>query len=175
MQLGMFFTGVSPAGGASNIWTAILDGNIDLSITMTSISTFAAFIMMPLWVFTLGQKIFADGDMAVPYFQISTYAIGLVLPLLIGYLLQRYKNKVAVVLARTLKMFATFIILFIICFAVVTNLYLFELFSWQVFITGRTCITGTSFIILLDCGCWDGAAVVRLHHWLDIRQAFGPK
>lgn len=43
MQLGMFFTGVSPAGGASNIWTYVLGGNLDLSITMTTISTFAAF------------------------------------------------------------------------------------------------------------------------------------
>lgn len=175
MQLGMFFTGVSPAGGASNIWTAILDGNIDLSVTMTSISTFAAFIMMPLWVFTLGEQIFTEGDMAVPYSQISTYAVGLVLPLLIGYLLQRYQKKVANVLARTLKMFATFIILFIICFAVVTNLYLFELFSWQVFIAACARMRGTSFMILLDCGCWDGAAVARLHHRLDGRQASRPK
>lgn len=43
MQLGMFFTGVSPGGGASNIWTYILGGNLNLSITMTTISTFAAF------------------------------------------------------------------------------------------------------------------------------------
>jgi predicted Na+-dependent transporter len=43
MQLGMFFTGVSPAGGASNIWTYVLGGNLSLSITMTTISTFAAF------------------------------------------------------------------------------------------------------------------------------------
>lgn len=42
-RLGLFFTGVSPAGGASNIWTVILNGNINLSITMTTISTFAAF------------------------------------------------------------------------------------------------------------------------------------
>lgn len=43
MQLGLFFTGVSPAGGASNIWTVILGGNLDLSIAMTATSTFAAF------------------------------------------------------------------------------------------------------------------------------------
>lgn len=43
MQLGLFFTGVSPAGGASNIWTVILGGNIDLSVAMTATSTFAAF------------------------------------------------------------------------------------------------------------------------------------
>lgn len=43
MQLGLFFTGVSPAGGASNIWTVILGGNIDLSVAMTTTSTFASF------------------------------------------------------------------------------------------------------------------------------------
>lgn len=43
MQLGLFFTGISPAGGASDVWTVVLGGNLDLSITMTTISTFAAF------------------------------------------------------------------------------------------------------------------------------------
>lgn len=43
MQLGLFFTGVSPSGGASNIWSVILGGNLDLSISMTTISTFSAF------------------------------------------------------------------------------------------------------------------------------------
>lgn len=43
MQLGLFFTGISPAGGASDVWTVVLGGNLDLSIAMTTISTFAAF------------------------------------------------------------------------------------------------------------------------------------
>lgn len=43
MQLGLFFTGVSPSGGASNVWCVILGGNLDLSIAMTTISTFSAF------------------------------------------------------------------------------------------------------------------------------------
>lgn len=43
MRLGMFFTGVAPGGGASNIWTFILGGNLNLSLAMTSISTLAAF------------------------------------------------------------------------------------------------------------------------------------
>ncbi|KAG5882707.1 hypothetical protein JTB14_020553 [Gonioctena quinquepunctata] len=37
MQLGMFFTGASPGGGASNLWTLLLEGNISLSIAMTAI------------------------------------------------------------------------------------------------------------------------------------------
>lgn len=54
MALGLFFAGICPGGGASNMWTLLLGGNISLSIAMTTISTLAAFIMMPLWIFTLG-------------------------------------------------------------------------------------------------------------------------
>lgn len=43
MQLGLFFTGVSPSGGASNIWICMLGGNLNLSITITSISNVFAF------------------------------------------------------------------------------------------------------------------------------------
>lgn len=43
LQIGMFFTGISPSGGASNMWTLLLDGNLNLSITMTTICTIAAF------------------------------------------------------------------------------------------------------------------------------------
>lgn len=136
MQLGMFFTGVSPAGGASNVWTAVLEGNINLSITMTTISTFAAFAMMPLWLFTLGKVIFDHGNILVPYKEISTYAVALVVPLAIGYLIQRYLKGVAQFLARILKGFSSLLILFIIIFAIVTNLYLFKLFSWQIVLAG---------------------------------------
>lgn len=136
MQLGMFFTGISPAGGASNIWTAILGGNIDLSVTMTTISTIAAFGMMPLWIFTLGRTIFDQGGLAVPYSQISTYAICLVIPLGIGLLIQRFLPRLRAVLVRILKPLSTILILFIVIFAIVANLYIFELFSWQIFVAG---------------------------------------
>lgn len=132
MQLGMFFTGVSPSGGASNVWTVILEGNMDLSITMSAISNLAAFGMMPLWIFTLGKEIFNRGDLAVPYTQILTYVVALIVPLALGFLMQRYMKRFAQFMARILKGFSTLLILFIIVFAIITNLYLFELFSWQV-------------------------------------------
>lgn len=43
LHLGMFITGVAPGGGASNIWTFILGGNLDLSLAMTTISTLFSF------------------------------------------------------------------------------------------------------------------------------------
>lgn len=132
MQIGMFFTGCSPAGGASNMWTVILGGNLDLSIAMTTISTIAAFGMMPLWLFTLGRVIFESGDMQIPYRNLATYVIALIIPLAIGVLIKRYLPRVGNFLVRILKVLSVLLILFIVIFAIVTNLYLFELFSWEV-------------------------------------------
>lgn len=132
MALGLFFTGISPGGGASNMWTLLLGGNINLSIAMTTISTLAAFAMMPLWIFTLGKTIFDRANLGVPYTRISSMAAGLLIPLAIGLLIQRFMPKTAKVLVRILKPLSLILILFIVIFAIVTNLYIFQLFSWQV-------------------------------------------
>ncbi|XP_048504994.1 ileal sodium/bile acid cotransporter-like [Athalia rosae] len=136
MRIGMFFSGVSPSGGASNIWTALLDGNLNLSVTMTTISTLAAFAMMPLWIFTLGRSIFHKGDLVVPYSKIAMFAVSLIVPLAIGYIIQKKLPRVCRLLVRILKPFSSLLILFIIVFAIVTNLYLFQLFSWRIIVAG---------------------------------------
>ncbi|XP_077289341.1 ileal sodium/bile acid cotransporter-like isoform X2 [Arctopsyche grandis] len=146
MQLGMFFTGVSPGGGASNIWTYVLGGNLNLSITMTTISTLAAFGMMPLWLFTLGRSIFKSGDLGVPYYRIAGFAVGLVIPLGLGLLAQRYLPRFAKLMVRILKTFSALLLLFIIVFAIVTNLYLFELFSWQIIVAGM-CVPWLGYMV----------------------------
>uniref|UniRef100_A0A915DGJ6 Solute carrier family 10 member 6 n=1 Tax=Ditylenchus dipsaci TaxID=166011 RepID=A0A915DGJ6_9BILA len=86
--LGLFVTGCSPAGGASNFWTLLLDGNAHLSVTMTFISTLASLVMMPFWMNLLGYK-FLKGYMEnstvhVPYGKIVMSLLALVLPLLAG-------------------------------------------------------------------------------------------
>ncbi|XP_012282662.1 P3 protein [Orussus abietinus] len=136
MQLGMFFTGVSPSGGASNIWTLLLGGNINLSITMTTICTIAAFGMMPLWIFTLGRRIFERAHLVVPYSRIAMFAIALVLPLAIGYFIQKKLPRLSRLMVRIMKPFSAILIIFIVVFAIITNLYLFQLFSWQIIVAG---------------------------------------
>jgi solute carrier family 10 (sodium/bile acid cotransporter), member 3/5 len=132
MALGLFFTGISPGGGASNMWTLLLGGNINLSIAMTTISTLAAFFMMPLWIFTLGKTIFDRANLGVPYARISSMAVGLLIPLAIGLLIQRFMPRTTKVLVRILKPLSLILILFIVIFAIITNLYIFQLFTWQV-------------------------------------------
>ncbi|CAG5108698.1 Similar to SLC10A3: P3 protein (Homo sapiens) [Cotesia congregata] len=136
MQLGVFFTGISPSGGASNIWTLLLGGNLPLSISMTTVSTLASFGTMPLWIFTLGKYIFDRGNIKIPYSRVATSAIGLVVPLAIGFIIQRKCPKVCKLMVRIMKPFSVVLILFIVIFAIVTNLYLFQLFSWQIILAG---------------------------------------
>lgn len=67
---------INSGGGASNMWTLILGGNMNLSIAMTTISTLAAFAMMPFWLFTLGSMIFDRANLGVPYMRITEMALG---------------------------------------------------------------------------------------------------
>lgn len=136
MRLGMFFSGITPGGGSSNIWTFILNGNLNLSLAMTTISTLLSFGLMPAWLFSLGQIIFADADIGVPYGRIAMFVFGLIIPLAIGFGLQRFTPKIAKFMVKILKGFSTTLLLFIIIFAIITNLYIFELFTWQIYVAG---------------------------------------
>ncbi|XP_058978942.1 hepatic sodium/bile acid cotransporter-like [Musca domestica] len=132
LHLGLFFTGSTPGGGASNIFTVVLNGNLNLSITMTAISNLAAFGMMPLWIFTLGALIFKDGNLIVPYKTIASMSFSLVLPLSIGIVLQKYAPNFAKKMSRLLKPLALCFIVVIMGFSFTVNSYIYKLFSWKI-------------------------------------------
>jgi sodium/bile acid cotransporter 3/5 len=43
LKLSLFVVACCPGGGASNFWTILLRGNLNLSVTMTFVSSIAAF------------------------------------------------------------------------------------------------------------------------------------
>ncbi|CAB3382165.1 Hypothetical predicted protein [Cloeon dipterum] len=133
LQLGLFFIGCSPGGAASNIWTLVLDGNLDLSVTMTAVSTFASFLTIPFWVFTMGHIIFSDAEIGVPYKRIGITAISLFLPLIIGIIFQYKLPRVAKFLIKALKPFAAFMLVFIVV-GTFSNLFLFRFVDWMLLI-----------------------------------------
>lgn len=87
---------------------------------------------MPFWVFTLGKHIFERGKLSIPYGRIAMFAVGLIIPLSIGFLVQKKLPKLCRLMIRIMKPFSAILIIFIVVFAILTNLYLFKLFSWQV-------------------------------------------
>lgn len=95
---GLFAFGISPGGSASNMWTLVLGGNLNLSLAMTFLSTFSALFMIPIWLFTLGTQIMGmgkDSSFKVPYRRISEMLFGMAFFLGIGLLFQRYLPRVA--------------------------------------------------------------------------------
>lgn len=68
--------------------------------------------------------------------KITTFAIALIVPLGIGLLIQRYLPRVTRVLVKILKPCSTMLIVFIVVFAIYTNVYLFKLFSWKIILAG---------------------------------------
>lgn len=144
-RLGLFFTAVSPGGGMSNIFTVVLNGNINLSIAMTTISNIAALWMMPLWIFTLGAVIFEDFNFDVPYVTIVTFCCSMVIPLCIGMAVQKCLPSVAKVLVKILKPASIILMLSIVTFAVWLHFYIFQMFTWQVRVYAILLSNGISY------------------------------
>lgn len=132
LALGLFLTGVSPAGGASNIWTLLCGGNINLSISMTTISTLACFGTIPLWLFLLGRSIFDRANLGVPYTEVSLIAISLLAPLGIGLLIQRFLPKLSKFLVKIMEKLSLLFLVIIIIFGIFANSYMMPLFGWEV-------------------------------------------
>lgn len=92
-------------------------------------------VTMPLWTFTVGRSMFSHGSMIIPYEKVATFAFSLMPPLLLGLLLQKTCPKISQLMVTILKPLSSFLIVFIIVFATVTNFYLFKLFTAKVSIS----------------------------------------
>merc|ERR1719187_1837006 len=123
-------------GGASNIWTVLFGGNLDLSVTMTAVSTVCAFFMMPLWMWSLGRVIIADSPIVVPYYKILTYGIMTIVPLAIGIGITRCLPRVSKFLVKIMKPLALLLILFIQVFGIWAPFFMFSLMTWHVLVVG---------------------------------------
>ncbi|KAL5278053.1 hypothetical protein ACFFRR_002975 [Megaselia abdita] len=135
-RLGLFFISVAPGGGTSNIFTVILDGNINLSIAMTTISNIAALGMMPFWIFTLGAIIFEDFHFEVPYATVAIFCCGMVIPLCIGMAIQKYLPVVSKFLVRILKPVSIILMLWMTIIGIWSELEIFPLFTWKIMFAG---------------------------------------
>jgi sodium/bile acid cotransporter 3/5 len=100
---------------------------------MTTLSTILAFFSIPLWMVIIGPVLFEkahiDSDTNI---KLVSFAAGLLIPLIIGVLLQKFLPKVAAFILRIFKPVAAFFMIFIIVLAMVIYWYLFFIFSWEV-------------------------------------------
>lgn len=76
--------GCCPGGTASNILAYWVDGDMDLSVSMTTCSTLLALGMMPLCLFLYTKTWVDSGTIVIPYDSIGTSLVALVIPVSIG-------------------------------------------------------------------------------------------
>ncbi|TKR72997.1 hypothetical protein L596_020369 [Steinernema carpocapsae] len=138
--LGLFVTACAPGGGASNYWTLLLDGNAHLSVTMTFLSTLASLVMMPLWMHLLGKQFLVgyhpEATIKVPYMKIVSSLLALVIPLLIGVGIQKWKPNIAAKARKVMRPYIICVLVFVIAFGAYANSYMFFVMTVPALIGG---------------------------------------
>jgi len=127
-RLGLFVLGCCPGGTGSNFWTLLLGGDINLSITMTFVSTVAALGMMPFWIFTMSPYL-TDGDIVVPFSQLIISLMSLILPVVLGMWIRWRWPKAGGLMEKVIVPFTLLTVLFILTGGVYVNLFIFELMT----------------------------------------------
>nr|KAG5688900.1 hypothetical protein BaRGS_009741 [Batillaria attramentaria]KAG5690279.1 hypothetical protein BaRGS_018631 [Batillaria attramentaria] len=104
---------------------------------MTTISTNAAFGMIPLWLFTLGQTLDVEGQkITIPFVKIVEALAIIVLPLFFGLFLQYRVPKLAKVITKVMKPVLIVAVAFLLTVGIYANLYIFRLFDPMTVLAG---------------------------------------
>jgi len=111
MGLGMILVAACPGGNISNFMSSLAKGNIELSVSLTAISTALAVILTPfnfwLWgsIYLHSAAVSAEiPTLVIPLWDVfKTIFILLGIPLGLGILTSRYLPKVAAVLKKPLQ------------------------------------------------------------------------
>lgn len=136
-RLGLFVLGCCPGGNGSNFWTLLLGGDINLSIVMTFVSTIAALGMMPLWIFLVAPFL-SEGSLRIPFQQLISSLVGLILPIAFGIFIRWKWLKLAKKLEKIIVPFTLLTVIFILTAGVYINLFIFQLMTGTMVAAGFT-------------------------------------
>lgn len=110
--------------------------------------------MIPLWLFTLGiNVIYKVPGVTIPFVNIVTSIIGLVIPVGIGIIIQKKKPNWARIILKALRPITVLFIILVFTLGVYANLYVFQLITPVVLVAGA---------LVPYCGFLFGAVVALL-------------
>jgi BASS family bile acid:Na+ symporter len=137
LALGMVLVAACPGGNVSNFFTQLAGGNVALSVALSMISTFFAFLLTPLqmsiWGGLLPQtsQLLEEVDIAFwPMFKVI--ATIMLLPLLLGMGFAHIKPSWARVIRKPVRIASFAILLAIIGFGLSANLDVFAKYYHRV-------------------------------------------
>ncbi|KFM68083.1 Solute carrier family 10 member 6, partial [Stegodyphus mimosarum] len=101
---GLYATGVliiscCPGGVLSNIFTYLCDGDLSLSVAMTTFSTLLAMGMMPLNIWIYGRS-FETEDLVLPYGNLALSLIAITTPVGVGMILRWKCPRIATLVTK---------------------------------------------------------------------------
>jgi len=135
-RLGLLLLGCCPGGVGSNFWTAMLGGDINLSVTMTFFSSIAAFAMTSFWIWFLGTPLVSE-SLPIPYKQLIIALISFAVPLAIGLWVRRVRPALAETIRTKIgRPIWLLCVLAMVIGGVVMNVFFFYLVTWRHLLAG---------------------------------------
>jgi sodium/bile acid cotransporter 3/5 len=154
LQLGFFAVGCCPGGKSSNFWSILLDANLDLSVTLTVVSSVASIAMMPLWLLTLGTMVISKGtSVQLPFLNLVGSLALLMIPIAFGMILVHFKPTIAKFVEKIIKPVTIVLVIVLVSMGLSLQYYIFSLFTWRKVVCG----------LLLP---WCGFALAALVAWV---------
>ena len=92
IAVGAVLIGCSPGGTTSNLFTYWSNGDVALSVTMSFLSTVAAFALMPFWIWVLVSKALGSGAQ-VDWVTLVISLLLLILPTCAGLAIRKYNTE----------------------------------------------------------------------------------
>lgn len=128
--LGVIIQSSCPGGTYSNIISYWLDGNLNLSIVMTTTSTILALGTLPLWLYTLPRIFNTSDHIHIPFNEIGYALLGSLVPILFGLIVHYKLPKKSTAITKVCTVFASLSIF--ICAIVIAILNKREVvISWR--------------------------------------------
>ncbi|XP_076035722.1 ileal sodium/bile acid cotransporter-like [Oratosquilla oratoria] len=136
--LGVLLVCCSPGGAFSNFFTYWVDGDLALSILMTTTSSLLAFGGMPfnMWLYT--QR-WSAHELKVPYMNILTSLSFIAIPAGIGMAIRSYKRVLAERISKMCSFAAWITTSFGYCLIILT--------SWHVIINSNLCVVVAAAVV----------------------------
>ncbi|KAM3183173.1 hypothetical protein ACTXT7_010868 [Hymenolepis weldensis] len=152
LGFGLLTTGCCPGGGGSNIWTLLLHGDLNLSMTMTFISSICALDpvprMMPLMLFIFGRFFIDIRSLNIPYLAIAGQLLYIGIPVILGMLVNWRLPRVGEKMVKLLRPLSFIFIAFIIGFGVYCNLQIYRLLGvYPILIPTATALPWFGFLL----------------------------
>jgi sodium/bile acid cotransporter 3/5 len=136
-RLGLILLGSAPGGNLSNFWTSMFGGDVNLSVTMTMISSVCSFGMTSFWVWMLGSQFAGDKHLKIPYHMIAFSLAAFIVPLVAGtWFKYRYREFATRMLNKFARPYFMLCLVVVPSVGLLTNTYYFYLVTWRHLLAG---------------------------------------